>query len=82
MREVLTRNKYELLEFEIELISTVNEMSSDPFITHTVPCNGCWDCSFIQLCKAESKHEGFQNMLNSRYIKRERTTAFLDDDES
>lgn len=80
-RTILTRNKFELAEFEIELSKIVNEMSDDPYITHTVPWNGCWDCSFNTLCKAESRHEGFQNMLNSRYIKRERTTAFLDDEE-
>lgn len=80
-RDILTRNNYELMEFQIELGRIVNEMSDDPQITHTVPWNGCWDCSFIALCRAESKHEGYQNMLNSRYIKRERTTAFLDDEE-
>lgn len=79
-RMILTRTKWELEEFEQELCQVVTEMSNNPYINHHVPWNGCWDCGFINLCKAESKHEGYQNLLTSRYIKRERTQAFVDEE--
>lgn len=79
LRAILTRNKAEIAEFETELSHIVTEMSNDPFITHTVPWNGCFDCGMIQLCTAQSKHENYQSLLSSRYIKRERTSAFLED---
>lgn len=79
MREILVRTRAELVEFEVDLAHIVNEMASDPHITHHVPWNGCWDCGMINLCKAESRHEGFQSLLASRYTIRQRTQLFEDE---
>ncbi len=79
MREILQRTQAELIEFELELSAIVTEMSNDPYITHTVPWNGCFDCSFTALCTAQSKNNGYQSMLTSRYTKRLKTSAFMED---
>jgi len=79
-RDILMYKQAELYEFEQSLISIVTEMSNDPIIVKHVPWNGCFDCGFVNLCRAQSQANGYQQMLTSRYIHRPKTRMFLDED--
>lgn len=69
-RDILTRNKHEVFEFEQFLSHVVTVMSNDPLIYPSVPWKGCFDCSYIQLCKAQSRNDNYISLKSSRYIKR------------
>lgn len=65
-RQILFRSKLLLMDFERELISTINDMISSPEYK-TVPWNGCGDCSYTKLCLAETNHEDVEYVRDTFY---------------
>lgn len=67
-REWVDIGSRRLKEFERKLVCVVKEMFDDPFI-YPNPQGSCWDCSFNDLCGAESagdKHL-FEQLVENNY---------------
>lgn len=74
LRRILLRNEHELTEFEQLLALELNEMANNPPIYKTVPpVMGCqrWECSFLDLCHAQSKGEPTRDLLRM-FVRSER----------
>lgn len=67
LRRLLLRNRHELAEFGTLLALELNEMANPNVpIYKTVPAvGGCqrWECSLIDVCRAQSKGEPTEDML-------------------
>jgi hypothetical protein len=72
LREILLRSEEELAEFTTQLAAELNEMASLDYEIHperfykNVPAlGGCWDCSYRNLCTAQSRGEDLTYLLNN-----------------
>ena len=78
MRTLLKRSQAEIEEFGRLLVREVNDMANDPQIYLNRRWEGCYDCSFVKLCNAESKGEDIELVKASSY----RVNLQLDEDEN
>lgn len=73
-RELTTRTKHELEEFEENLTIITEEMASEnSHKIHHIPWNGCFNCDVKSLCIQMSKGEQIDT---TRFAKRDRTRAY------
>lgn len=71
IRRTLPRSQHAIDEYGRTLAMTVNEMANPQVnIYPQIPFMGCWDCSFEELCDAETNGEDLQPYL-SQYVTRE-----------
>lgn len=71
IRRTLPRSQHAIDEYGRTLAMTVNEMANPNVnIYPQIPFSGCWDCSFEELCDAETNGEDTAPYL-SQYVTRE-----------
>jgi hypothetical protein len=70
LRKLLSRSPYELETFGQRITPLINEMANPSYIDITVPYlhGGCWDCSFVPLCNAITRHED-TSLVGAMYVK-------------
>jgi hypothetical protein len=57
-------------EYGAELARTVMEMANNPYIYKNRVWQGCWDCSFEQLCRSQSEGDDIEYILRTQYTTR------------
>lgn len=84
-RTLLVKGPEELRRFETELAREAIRMAEvhaagDALLYRTFPWQGCWDCSFTDLCVAEMQGEDSDFVRRTRYTKRE-SASWLQQDQ-
>jgi hypothetical protein len=59
-----------VIEYGVELAKTALEMASDPYIYKNRVWQGCWDCSFEQLCRSQSSGDDIDYIISNQYTTR------------
>lgn len=59
-----------VLEYGEELARTVMDMANNPYIYKNRVWQGCWDCSFERLCRAQSSGDDVEYMIAKEYTRR------------
>lgn len=76
MRTTIHRNKYALLDFEQNLIKEALDMASNPSIYPNRRWDGCYDCSFISWCDAETNGEDVDYIKQNFFTKRTKDSDY------
>ncbi len=69
-RTIITPSQDEVNEYGVELARTVQDMNANPYIYKNRVWQGCWDCSFEQLCAAQSQNDDIATIIQLQYTKR------------
>ena len=70
VRCIITPAQDEVDEYGRELTNTVMEMANTPYIYKNRVWQGCWDCSYEQLCRTQSQAGDVDYVLRTQYTKR------------
>lgn len=70
VRTIITPTQDEIDEYGAELAATVMDMANNPYIYKNRVWQGCWDCSFEQLCRSQSQNDDIDYILRTQYMRR------------
>lgn len=70
VRTIIPPAQDEVDEYGTELARTVVDMANNPYIYKNRQWQGCWDCSFEQLCRTQSQKGDVEFILAAQYTKR------------
>lgn len=70
VRTIITPAQDEVDEYGRELAETVTDMANNPHIYKNRQWQGCWDCSFEQLCRAQSQGSDIEFIIRTQYMSR------------
>jgi hypothetical protein len=69
-RTIIAPPQHMVDEYGVELAKTVMDMANDPYIYKNRVWQGCWDCSFEQLCRAQSEGDDIDYIISTQYTSR------------
>lgn len=69
-RTIIRPQQDEVDEYGVETARAVLEMANDPYIYKNRVWQGCWDCSFENLCRSQSQALDIDYIISTQYTRR------------
>src|SRR3990167_4985132 len=77
IRFPIIRSDIEIQSFEKHLANIVCEMAGDPIIYPNIQWQGCWDCTFTDICTAQESDEDYEYIVEHTYRQREPLEGYI-----